>query len=325
MAKAIEQLAASGWTIGHAALGVHGSITGSVKQQVHDGDTIIVEALGNLGVRFLGVDAPEISFTLPHGRSFITLSDARWEEFLSDPFAPHLPSFEPPLAPSLRDHLHASIGPGAARNHHQHASAVEDALEEEILKDLAVLGQSAAEFQFFLVFAHEVMDGYGRMLCYINRHQPDGNVPEPRPRSYNERLLQAGMVSPYFIWPNINPFMSQEKRGSVRSAVPEPHTAHTLATTDEALRNARQSVQEARQRQVGIFEAHQPLRLQPFEVRFLSRRHPPDRWVIDLSQNDDVLMQPQHYHRVPHVEDRLFIPAEYVPLFVEKGWRRQVC
>ena len=213
MAKAIEQLAASGWTIGHAALGVHGSITGSVKQQVHDGDTIIVEALGNLGVRFLGVDAPEISFTLPHGRSFITLSDARWEEFLSDPFAPHLPSFEPPLAPSLRDHLHASIGPGAARNHHQHASAVEDALEEEILKDLAVLGQSAAEFQFFLVFAHEVMDGYGRMLCYINRHQPDGNVPEPRPRSYNERLLQAGMVSPYFIWPNINPFMSQEKRG----------------------------------------------------------------------------------------------------------------
>ena len=61
MTKAIEQLP-SGLIIGHAALGLHGGKPGSVRQQVHDGDTIIVRAPGNFGVRFLGIDAPEISF-----------------------------------------------------------------------------------------------------------------------------------------------------------------------------------------------------------------------------------------------------------------------
>jgi hypothetical protein len=136
MAKAIEQLAASGWTVGHAALGLHGTGQGSVKQQTHDGDTIIVRTIGNLGVRFLGVDAPEISFTLPNGRSFIRLADERWEEFLRDPFAAHLPPFEPPLSPALVQDLRSRVGPGAAMNHHLHASAAEDALEAEVLNDL---------------------------------------------------------------------------------------------------------------------------------------------------------------------------------------------
>jgi endonuclease YncB( thermonuclease family) len=325
MAKAIEQLATSGWTVGHAALGMHGAGPGSVKQQTHDGDTVIVQAVGNLGVRFLGVDAPEISFTLPNSRAFIRLADERWEEFLRDPFAPTWPPFEPSLSSALVQHLSARVGPGAAMNHHLHASAAEDALEATILNDLAALGQTAAEFRFFLVFAHEVMDGYGRLLCYLNRDQPDANVPEPRPRSYNERLLQMGMVSPYFIWPNINPFLAQKQRGSLLDAVPPPGTAHVLASSDQALRDARQSVQHARQQGLGIYQAQNPLRLQPFEVRFLARRRPPERWVIDLSRDDDVLIRPQDYHRIPHVEDRLFIPPEYVPLFVEAGWRRQTC
>jgi len=325
MAKAIEQLSASGWTVGHVALGLHGTVSGSVKQQTHDGDTIIVQAVGNLGVRFLGVDAPEISFTLPGGRSFIRLSDPQWEDFLRDPFAASWPPFEPPLSPALLCHLRACVGPGAAMNHHLHASAAEDALEEEILKDAAVLGQSAAELRFFLVFAQEVMDGYGRLLCYLNREQPDANLPEPRPRSYNERLLRLGQVAPYFIWPNINPFLAKGQRGSIVEAVPAPGTAHSLAVSDPALRDARQSVQEARRQGIGIYHASQPLRLQPFEVRFLSRRRPPDRWVIDLSLDDDVLIQPQNYHTIQHAEDRLWVPQEYIPLFVEAGWRRQAC
>jgi hypothetical protein len=48
---------------------------------------------------------------------------------------------------------------------------------------------------------------------------------------------------------------------------------------------------------------------------------PPDRWVIDLSKEEDVLL-PQHYHAIPFPENRLFVPAEFVPLFLEHGWRR---
>jgi len=44
--------------------------------------------------------------------------------------------------------------------------------------------------------------------------------------------------------------------------------------------------------------------------------------VIDLGRNDDSLVPPQEYYAVQNPEDRLFIPEEYVPLFVEKGWKR---
>jgi hypothetical protein len=43
--------------------------------------------------------------------------------------------------------------------------------------------------------------------------------------------------------------------------------------------------------------------------------------VIDLSKNDDVLLRAQSYFKIPHPEDRLFVPAEFVPLFAAKGWR----
>jgi hypothetical protein len=320
VAKALEQLK-SGLTVGHAALGFRGGITGSVRQQVHDGDTINVRAVGNFGIRFLGVDAPEISFSLPGETKFTGLSSSRWETFLSDPFAQSFPPFNPPLAPGLLNHLQGRVGPGAAINHRRHAEAAEDALEEEVLKDMQALGQSEEAFQFFLVFANEVTDRYGRLLCFINRDQPHPTDPEPRPRSYNERLLQAAKVSPYFIWPNINPFL---KGKSVIGTVLLPGTANDIANKDESLRLAREGIRDARQQKVGVFDAYAPLRLEPFEVRFLARRCPPNRWVIDLSQNDDVLIKPQEYFTIPDVEDRLFIPEEYVPLFVEAGWKRSV-
>ncbi len=43
---------------------------GSVRQQIHDGDTINVKASGNFGVPFLGLDAPVVSFTLPGETAF---------------------------------------------------------------------------------------------------------------------------------------------------------------------------------------------------------------------------------------------------------------
>lgn len=318
MAKAIEQLR-SGLTVGHAALGYRSGVAGSVRQQVHDGDTINVRAVGNFGIRFLGVDAPEISFQLPGEERFTSLANERWETFLSDPFAAELPEFDPPLDAGLRNFLQARVGPGTAVNHRQHAEAAEDALEDEVSKDIQELGQDEETFRFFLVFANEVMDRYGRFLCYINRDQPHPTNPTPRPLSYNERLLQAANVSPYFIWPNINPFRAF---GSVKAAVIPPGTAHELANGDKTLREAREWVQNGRQQPFGIFAANNPLRLEPFEVRFLARRRPPNRWVIDLSRNDNILIQPQAYYTIPHTEDRLFIPEEYVPLFVKAGWQQ---
>jgi hypothetical protein len=198
--------------------------------------------------------------------------------------------------------------------------------------DLRVLGKTPETFRFFLSFAHEVMDRYGRFLGYLNLFQPDENDPQPRPRSYNERLLEAAVANPYFIWPNVDPFRGPS---SLASAVPEPGMASRPTSGDNALAETRTCVRAAREARAGVFSEDDPLLLQAFEVRFLSRqstievdrgerevRRPPDRWVIDLSKEDNVLLPPQHYHTIPFPEDRLFVPAEYVPLFVEHGWHR---
>ncbi|HEU0201673.1 MAG TPA: hypothetical protein VFR86_14730, partial [Burkholderiaceae bacterium] len=68
MAKTIETIGAL--KVGHIGLGVHGDGIGTVAQQVHDGDTVVGRALGNISVRFLGVDTAEISFTLPGSSTF---------------------------------------------------------------------------------------------------------------------------------------------------------------------------------------------------------------------------------------------------------------
>jgi endonuclease YncB( thermonuclease family) len=318
MAKAIEQI--KSLTVGHVGLGLRGNTSGSPHQQVHDGDTINVRALGNFDIRFLGIDAPEISFTLPGGGTFISLSNPRWENYLSDPFATDLGPFQPELTAGLRAYLQAHSDPGTATNHAELAVAAKNALAGEIIKDMETLGANNDNFKFFLAFAFEIMDRYGRLLCYLNRDQPDPNTPEPRPRSYNERLLSTARVMPYFIWPNVDPF---RQHNSISDAVIPPGKANTLVSGNNALAQARKAVSLARQQQIGIFDATNPLRLAPFEVRFLARRSAPDRWVIDLGKNDDVLIQPQNYYTLTNVEDRLFIPEEYVPLFVEKGWRRQ--
>lgn len=186
--------------------------------------------------------------------------------------------------------------------------------------DLQVLNQTEDEFKFFLTFAHEIMDRYGRLLYYINRYQEKANYPEPRPKSYNERLLKVGKVSPYFIWPNIDPFKGKT---SLKDAVIPPKKPNDTAESNPILSSARQEVRDARQNKIGIFDAEDPLKLQPFEVRFLARKSPPNRWVIDLGKNDDVLLNPQEYYTIGNIEDRLYIPEEYVPLFIEAVWKLQ--
>jgi endonuclease YncB( thermonuclease family) len=307
-------------TIGIMALGMRGNKTGTVKQIVHDGDTLNVRPDGNLGVRFLGIDTPEVSFSFPKTNRFVPLSDPRWDEFLSDPFAETWGEINPPLPEGLKRHLRSKLGRSVAASHLRHARAAEDFLEEEISKDMKALGQDAETFRFFLAFAFEVMDGYGRLLGYLNREQPNPNQPEPRPLTYNERLLKAGRAFPYFIWPNVNPF---RRESSILKAVPKPGTQKTLAEGDITLSRTAEFLANARERHLGLFDAMQPMLLEPFELRVLARRERPARWVIDLSVNNDVLIRPENYYQIPSPEHRLFISAEYVPLFVEHGWKRQ--
>jgi hypothetical protein len=107
---------------------------------------------------------------------------------------------------------------------------------------------------------------------------------------------------------------------SIQDAVPAPGSAAELAEQESSLRNARQWVKQARdQQRIGLYEAADPLRLLPFELRFLARRQPPDRWVVDLGASNTVLLPPQVYFQIPNPEDRLFVPAEYVPLWEQHG------
>ena len=321
MGKTIRQLQ-SGLTIGNVKLGVRAGVTGSVKQEVHDGDTIVVRSKqdDNFSVRFLGIDTPEISFKPPTSNNFLGIGREEWKLFLQDPFASHLPPFSSQLDPALENHITSISGTDTASNHIHYAREAEDELESLVDSDMADLGQDKDSFEFFLIFSKEVMDGYGRFLCFINRNQPNSITPSPRPLSYNERLLESGLASPYFIWPNVSPFGPLSK---INPADLVPATFRNTTSSDSKLSTARGFVSNARTNHLGIFDAANPLLMQPFELRFLAGRNPPHRWVIDLSKNDNTLIKPQNYFTIPNLEDRLYIPPEYVPLFVEAGWQRQ--
>jgi endonuclease YncB( thermonuclease family) len=314
MAKAIEQIKGN-LTVGHFGLGHYGDVQGSVKQQVHDGDTINVCALGNLGIRFLGIDTPEITFTIPSEPPttvFYATDHQKWVDFLTDPLdETKYPKLK--LDPALVAHLKAKFGPTVAVNHHTHAESAERALEKMIDQDIADQGTTPANFRFFLAFAYEIMDRYGRMLGFINREQKT----EPRPPEYNQRLLDAGLAEPYFLFPNINPF---RKESSWIAAIPAPGTTNSKVAQDPAVKKARAAVKAARQNGQGIF-GPDPLKLSPFELRFLAQRRAPNRWVIDLSKNDNILIPPEQYYTVPLPEDRLWIGEEFVPAFRAKGWQ----
>ncbi len=292
---------------------------GSVVRQVHDGDTLFVRPDGNLGVRLLGIDTPEVSFMFPAPDArFLDLADDRWNEFLTAPFDDRWGPFTQPVPARLRSWIASKTPDNAGTIHHEHAAAATETLRELISQDMEIMGQTVDTFGYYLNFGFEVMDGYGRLLCIVNRNQPNANIPTRRPPSYNLRLLERGRAFPYFIWPNINPW---ERPDSVTAAVIPPGQAAELARTDRELMTARNAIRLARQRHLGIFDATNPLLLEPFELRWLSRRELPGRYVIDLRSDSDRMIHPHDYPTVPNTEDRLWLPSEYVPLFEKAGWK----
>jgi len=320
MARAIRVNDRTNLTSGIARLGQRMRRQGTVAEQAHDGDTLIVTAVGDIGVRLLGIDTAEVSFRFPGTTQFVGIEDERWKPFLADPFAKNWPKFTEQLPAELVESLKGRLRENAAENHHRHARAAEMALEREIVSDMKVMQKTDESFQMFMVFGYEIMDIYGRFLCFINRNQPNRNKPAPRPLSYNERLLKLGQASPYFIWPNVNPW---RKEDSILKAVPDPKGMKRQILLSKSLGRVRRDVAASRAAHRGIFHATDPLQLEPFELRFLSRRQRPSRWVIDLTADDGVLLRPENYYRVPNSEDRLFVSPEHVPLFVERGWKRE--
>jgi hypothetical protein len=288
----------------------------SLAASIPDGDTIGMHVQGSGAVRFLGVDTPEKNFQLAGSSAQRRLDSAEWEAYLTDPFLPQFGPFE--LDEDLLNHLRTRLGAGAGINHRFHGDNAEQALIGLVQADMDALGQNPNTFGYFLSFSFEVFDSFGRFLAFINRNQPNENSPGPRPLSYNEQMLAQGAAMPFFVWPNIDPFRDSP---SLLDAVFPPGAANQVAETTPALRRARDLVRQARIGGTGVFNPVNPLRFEAFEVRYLGRREAPNRAVIDLSRDDNVILQPQHYFRIPNAEDRLFIPPAFVPLFVLRGWR----
>lgn len=282
---------------------------------IPDGDTAGVHLQGSVPVRFLGVDSAEKNIDLIVVQGGNDLDSPQWESYLTDPFAPQYGAFE--LDEDLASHLRSRMGPGAGVNHRFHANNAQTVLIDLVQADMEALGQDANTFKYYVAFSFEVFDSNGRFLAFINRNQPDPNVPSLRPLPYNERVLQKGAALPYFIWPNIDPFRDV----SLLDAVISPGMANKVAEATPALRRAREFVREARVHGLGLFNPANPLRFEAFEIRYLGRREAPNRAVIDLSRDDSVILRPQSYFRIPNPEDRLFIPPAFISLFVSRGWR----
>ncbi|MCA9047802.1 MAG: hypothetical protein KDA89_03690 [Planctomycetaceae bacterium] len=316
MPKAIRTDSVNNRTTGFARPALADGQPVSVEDQVHDGDTINVRPDGDIGVRLLGIDTPEISFVFP-GASFTDLSDSRWNEFLTTPFDSRWGEFNSAVPADLQQWILSKVRGQPGSDHHAHAVQATDELRSLIRADMEIMGQDLNTFSYYMNFGFEVMDGYGRFLCTINRNQPDRSRPTPRPPTYNLRLLERGRAFPYFIWPNVNPW---ERPDSIQKAVIPPGKARELAATDRELLMARRFVSNARSRHLGIYDSMNPLLLEPFELRFLARRELPERRLIDLTSDSNRLIAPQKYFEVSNPEDRLWIPSIYVPLFEKAGW-----
>lgn len=304
-------------TTGFAMSGLINGHAGTPAEAVHDGDTVSVRLDGNVGLRLLGIDTPEISFSLP-GASFLPIEDPQWNDFLADPLSDRWGPMMQPVSDRLRAWITARTGRNAADAHRVHAIAAREEFRKLVEHDQREMGQTPESFRYYMNFGFEIMDGYGRLLCSLNRSQPNANQPTRRPPSYNLRMLESGRAFPYLIWPNVNPF---DRPQFIDNAVIPPGMAKSMADADSELTRIRAAVREARARHLGVYDMSNPLLLEPFELRNLCRRVVATRYLIDLTSDSNCLIAPADYTTVPHPEDRLWIPEIYVPLFEKAGWK----
>lgn len=291
-----------------------GAAVGAVQpidSVVYDGDTIQVHLLGSGSLRFLGIDTAELKLNNS------PLNSDRHIARFGDPAILGILGIDP----GLKANLAGRIGADTALNQFRHAQAGQRALREMVKADIRDLGQTPDSFRVYLEFSYEVFDSNGRFLVFVNRDQPRDLAGVPRPLSYNERMLAAGMALPYFIWPNIAPFRDAK---TVTDAIPAPGTLGAAARNGRlglARRLVKAARAEARAGDGKVYDPQDPQLLEAFELRFLDKGQLPHRGVIDLSGPSRTILRPQSYWQIPNPEDRLFIPSEFVPAFAARGWR----
>lgn len=319
-ASGIFNVSRDGFKYGRTRFAARSNRMATAPEITHDGDTVSVSSADNLGIRFLGIDTAEISYDFPGKKGFLGLGNQSWEEFFT---GPELQKKMAGLSKSLAEHLWSKIGDGkdVAPNHFRHASAARQRLLSEITNDMALCGKTNADFHFFLAYGFEFLDSYGRLLCYLRPHRDnfEGDVPETANKDYNLRQLENGTAVPYFIFPNVDPFL--RIFNPLDKSIITPAGFWNIMAKASKLKAARQAVKIAREQGKGIFDAADPLRILPMELRSISKGSKPNRYVIDLSQpGTDTLLDPELYFTIPNVEDRMYIPGNFGEYFQLAGW-----
>ena len=297
--------------------GIADDIHGTTEKIVHDGDTVSLNTNLNFSTRFLGIDTPEVSLAIRKDGGGPKLDKPAWTNF----FASGEWKNNFPISPALLNHLVMRFGDGTkvALNHNKHATNATNALRALINADMALAGKNKDTFKFFVIFGYEALDVYARFLCYLSADENNFTPPQ-RPLTYNEQQLANGMAAPFFIYPNIQPFLNIDP---FDKAITKPIGFWTQINKAKRLQDARKFVSDARTAKIGIFDAAAPLILLPYELRYIARKNGkgPDRFVIDLGQSgSNVILKPEKYFKIKNYEDRLFIPKEFVPLFTTSGW-----
>lgn len=295
--------------------------TATVSEITHDGDTVSVSTNGNFGIRFLGIDTAEVSYSFPGSRGFLGLGNARWQEFFT---GPQLHKNLEKLSRPLSDYLWSIIGDGTdiAANHFRHATQGRLSLLAEAQNDMTLSGKSNKEFLFFMAYSYEFLDSYGRLLCYLRPHRDNyqGEMPATVGEDYNARQLKKGVAVPYFIFPNVDPFLRFSN--PLDKSIISPEGFWNIMNKAGKLKAARQAVRAAREQGLGVFNPADPLRLLPMELRSIARGTKPNRYVIDLSNpGSDTLFAAELYFSIPNVEDRMYIPDWYGEYFQLAGWK----
>ncbi len=320
MAAGIFSVSSSGFKYGQTKFATRSNSRASTAQITHDGDTVSVSTDANLGIRFLGIDTPEISFDFPGKRGFLGLNNPAWPEFFT---GPDLQLKLKKLNPALQAHLNSVLGDGTgiAENHYFHADKGKENLKNEIEDDMRQAGKTNEDFLFFQAYAYEFLESYGRLLCYLRPHRDnfEGETPATSAIDYNIRQLAGGFATPYFIFPNVDPFLRISNPLDKKIISPEGFWKFMLKATK--LKSSRDAVKGARNRKAGIYNPTNPLRLLPMELRSIARGSKPNRPVIDLGNPGvNKILDPELYFTIENVEDRFYLPPMFTDYFVLAGW-----
>ncbi|RST86714.1 hypothetical protein EJC49_09075, partial [Aquibium carbonis] len=206
-------------------------LKGEPSDVVYDGDGLSGVFAGSQGMRFLGCDTAEVAYRVPTGptgfKSSQKIGGPLWQAYLDDPLAAgQWPAFTQPLHPLVEARFAAATGAGSAANHARHADDARAALIAMILDDRERIGIAPADFRVHVAVTHEVFDGYGRLLAFVNTSVKERELRPPL--TYNERMIANGMAAPFFIWPNTDPFIG---RPAVTDAALPPARLRKAAAT----------------------------------------------------------------------------------------------